>query len=188
VGEFKPGLAVPAPPTPVDLRAVVRFTRPLVLIVSAGLALGVDVATKRWAETALDVRAPVPVVGDVLQLTLGYNTGIAFGLFARGGGVLLAGIGLVILAVFAVSIVSLRRGMSSATVGPLGLITGGAIANLVDRLDDERVTDFIDAGIGVTRWPAFNLADTAIVIGVAVLVVTTLMREQDEPVGAEARS
>lgn len=53
-----------------------------------------------------------------------------------------------------------------------GLVLGGALANAVDRWPDGRVTDFLDVGLGAARWPAFNLADAAIVVGDALLTLT----------------
>jgi signal peptidase II len=62
----------------------------------------------------------------------------------------------------------------------VGLILGGAVGNLIDRIATGEVVDFLDVGIGSTRWPVFNIADSAVVVGV-VLYVLTDKRHQKEP-------
>lgn len=103
-----------------------------------------------------------PVLGDVVRLTLTENAGAAFGLFpgARTSFIaisLVAAIGLV----YANHV--MRRADRRRIL--LSLILGGNLGNLVDRIRFGRVTDFIDIGIGNTRWPVFNVADIAVVIG-----------------------
>lgn len=154
------------------------------ILLLAGAAYAVDVRTKTWAEEALAFRQPVPIVGDLFRLTLGYNTGVAFGLFAGGGATILALSGAIILGVLAWITAALRTGEQSPRLWPLGLILGGATANLADRLPDGRVTDFLDAGIGTARWPTFNLADTAIVVGIALLLLAV---SRAEPTPARER-
>ena len=140
----------------------------LIALVTAGL----DAQSKAWAQTALPTADVVPIVGDFLRLALGYNTGIAFGLFADIGWPLSALIGGIVLMLVFWLLVSLKEGLPSRRVLPLGLIFGGAVANFVDRVLDGRVTDFIDVGIGATRWPTFNLADSFIIMGMLVLAWT----------------
>jgi len=78
---------------------------------------------------------------------------------------------------------TLRSGeLPPTAAAPIGLILGGAIANFADRLPDGRVTDFLDAGFGTTRFPTFNAADTFIVLGVALLLLVSLTDKQ--PVGS----
>ncbi|HRW03490.1 MAG TPA: signal peptidase II [Caldilineaceae bacterium] len=147
------------------------------------LALALDVFTKLWVERALTIHTPVPIMEQMFQFTLSYNTGVAFGLFANGGTwpLILSGVIIAGLAIWVV--VTLRSGeLPSNLVWPLAAILGGAIANFSDRLFDGRVTDFLDIGIGVTRWPTFNLADTFIVTGVALLALVTFL---DKPASQE---
>jgi signal peptidase II len=80
-------------------------------------------------------------------------------------GIIIAGLGAWVMH-------ALRAGrLAPAASWPIGLILGGAIANFGDRLPDGRVTDFLDVGVGATRWPTFNLADSFIVLGVAALAL-----------------
>lgn len=158
--------------------------RARVILAPAGAALVADVLTKQWAEEALVPLRPVQVLGDLLQLTLSYNTGVAFGLFAYGGEGLLLVTGAIIAGLLAWLLASLRPGSArSAPPWPTGLVLGGALANFLDRLPDGRVTDFLDAGVGALRWPAFNLADSAIVVGVFLLALLARSESQTARAG-----
>lgn len=133
-----------------------------------GLALGIaalDLTSKQVAVNQLAVPAHLPLGVD-LELT--YNSGLAFGVLSNfPPGAVLA----LVVSVAVVLALAVVRGSSQASPVALALILGGAIANLIDRAGDGRVTDFIDPG----DWPAFNLADVAITAG-AVLLVASLLR------------
>ena len=136
------------------------------------IVLAVDWLTKTWAEQTLVLQNPVQIVGQFFRLTLGYNTGVAFGLFANGGIGPLVVTGLIIVGLGAWFMHALRASeIPPVAAWPIGLILGGAIANFVDRLPDGRVTDFLDFGLGAARWPTFNLADSFIVVGLIILLV-----------------
>ena len=126
-----------------------------------GLIVLLDQATKAIVEANLVPRERVDVLGP-LELTNSHNSGVAFGL-AGGGGLgitllTLAALGLIV-AIFARD--PQRRGVWVAT----GLLAGGALGNLADRVRIDAVTDFID----LPAWPPFNVADVAITCGVAIL-------------------
>ena len=132
----------------------------------AAVILGLDIITKMWA---LDVLANAPsrqIIGDFLQFTYTRNTGVAFGLFADKGLPLgwLSVIALVVVVWLAVR----PSGREPWRATALGLILGGAIGNLIDRFRWGSVIDFIDVGIGTLRWPVFNIADSAITVGVVI--------------------
>ncbi|MBA2514961.1 MAG: signal peptidase II, partial [Solirubrobacterales bacterium] len=91
------------------------------------------------------------------------NTGVAFSLFQDGGAVLIV---FTIVAMMAVVVFFLSRPDRPGAWLPTGLLLGGAAGNLIDRVRDGGVTDFID----LPRWPAFNVADMAITVGVVVLL------------------
>lgn len=153
--------------------AMHRIGWPILLAV---VAAALDVLTKVWAERALAPHEPVPVLGDVAQLTLGYNTGSAFGLFRDGGTLLLVATGVMIVGLAALLLAGPRAGIAPPLTGALGLMLGGAVANFADRWPDGRVTDFLDVGVGALRWPTFNLADSFIVLGVTIILLATLIR------------
>ncbi len=142
------------------------------LLLALVIALAVDGVTKAWAEQALILDHPLPLIRQFFRLTLGYNTGVAFGLFANGGIWPLVITGLIIIGLAVWLVNTLRSGELLYTAAwPIGLILGGAIANFADRLPDGRVTDFLDVGVGMARWPTFNLADSFIVLGLILLLV-----------------
>lgn len=147
------------------------------------IALVLDGATKIWAERILELHHPWPLLGDVLRLTLGYNTGVAFGLFANGGfwPLIVTGVVIVGLAIWLTN--ALRTGEIPPGAGvPIGLLLGGAIANFTDRFMDGRVTDFLDIGLGATRWPAFNLADSFITLSLVYLMIISFNKDHSQSV------
>jgi len=150
------------------------------LLPSLVIALTLDGLTKVWAEQILEPFQPVAIVGDIFRLTLGYNTGVAFGMFANGGIWPLILTGLVITGLVIWFILALWSGKFPQSANwPIGLLLGGALGNFIDRLSDGHVTDFIDVGLGATRWPTFNLADSFILIGLAWLMMITNSNRPD---------
>jgi len=148
--------------------------RAVLLFVVLGLATALDLGTKAWAEASLTLHQPNVVLRDLLRFTLGYNRGVAFGMLAETGflPLLVSGAIIVGLLVWALRH-ALRASASTAQTVFLGLVIGGALGNLLDRLPDGRVTDFLDVGLGAARWPTFNLADSLIITGFALLVLWT---------------
>ncbi len=135
-------------------------SKPAAFVVAAVVLL-LDQITKFAARHELLVEIPVEVIGDFFRITLRYNFGAAFSL---GWG------GPLFLSVFtALACIFLVRYMFKITdrkqVLWLGVILGGAVGNLADRIAMGKVTDFIDIGLTVKRWPTFNVADIAICIG-----------------------
>jgi signal peptidase II len=132
----------------------------------AAFVLIVDQVVKDIVEHHIVLGEQVDVLGP-LKLTLSHNEGVAFGL-AHGGGVLLIIISLLALGVvlYLFSRDPTRPGMWVAT----GLLAGGALGNLIDRIRHGHVTDFIE----LPHWPPFNLADCAITWGVILLLVIYL--------------
>jgi len=128
---------------------------------SAAAVLLADQAAKIAVRGVLMEGIPEEVAGSFLRLTLRYNTGAAFSL-GWGGPVLLS-IFTAVACVYLIRII-LRTGSTLRTAF-LGVILGGALGNLLDRILMGRVTDFIDVGTTGWRWPTFNVADIAICIG-----------------------
>lgn len=139
------------------------------------LIVVLDQATKRLAVEMLDLYHPVPLM-PLLNLTLMYNEGAAFSFLSDAGGWqrwFLAGVALVMSVVLVVWLLRLgphERLMAAA----LSLVTGGAVGNLIDRLSAGRVVDFVDFYVGDWHWPAFNVADSAITVGVVLLLLASL--------------
>lgn len=139
--------------------------------------LGATLA-RLWAERSLDFGEPVPLIGDVFRLSRGENTGVAFGFL--GGSPLVPWLAVLALVAFALI---LARPLVGSRVGgvALGLILGGGISNLLDRLRDGRVTDYLDLGLGSWRWPAFNLPDVTITAGFLLAGWLLARGPSDEP-------
>ena len=148
----------------------------------AAAVVAVDQVTKAWIDATfplVSLRAAgagdsgvVPVLGDVVRIAKTYNDGGIFGLFGESAAVLgLASIGVIVLIV----VYQARQGRHSALLTlTLGLLLGGAIGNLIDRLRFGHVIDFVDLGIGGVRWYTFNVADAAISGAILLLVLIGL--------------
>ena len=147
-----------------------RSDSPVKAFIVAAAAVALDQATKSLALRNLSSVEPVPLLGDVFRLVLKFNEGAAFSLSWGGPGVLIA---MTAAAAAAVTVAILRwRRRSPAGMAGLGLILGGVLGNLGDRVfRDGRVIDFLDMGLGARRWPTFNVADIAITVGALVLVI-----------------
>ena len=146
--------------------------RTVVLFLTALLVVVADQLTKIWVRSYPEWQ-PIYEEG-FFRLIHVHNTGAAFGLFQGQSFTLtivaLVGVALLLFwALFAYRRFPLLVGVSNRIA--LGLILGGTVGNLVDRLRLGHVTDFIDVGI----WPAFNIADSAIVVGV-IIVIYSLFR------------
>ena len=141
--------------------------------VVAAVVIVLDLVTKAAAEAHLMRVTGVPVIGEWFQLRLVYNPGAAFGLhlgpFSRW-----FFLGFAVLAVFVLNSLS-RSAMPGDRFRQVacGLVTGGAIGNLLDRIRSPRgVVDFLDIGIGSYRWPTFNIADIAVTCGALALALS----------------
>lgn len=126
----------------------------------------VDQITKATVTEEIMRGEKIDVVGP-LQFTLTYNDGVAFGL-AGGGGIFVILLSMVALVALGVFVGSAPERTGTWLAG--GLILGGAIGNLIDRIRIGHVTDFIL----LPNWPAFNLADCAITVGVVILAFTLI--------------
>ena len=144
------------------------------VLVIAGAVLALDQVTKYVVLARLVPGAPVVVLDDLLNLTLVRNPGLAFGVLA---GVPLAWRWVVatlsIAALLVLGRLALRMLPASGWLGrlSLGLIFGGAIGNLIDRARWGSVVDFIDVYWKSYHWPAFNVADSSISVGVTLLAL-----------------
>jgi len=141
----------------------------IVLLGIAAAVLGLDLASKRWATHALAGAPPIKVIGDLVRFTYVRNSGVAFGL---GAGLPFPYYLFSIAAVLAILVLFARgRVHGTARRLALALILGGALGNLVDRLSTGLVVDFIDIGVGRWHWPVFNVADSAVSIGVVIFAL-----------------
>jgi signal peptidase II len=135
-----------------------------------GLVVVLDQAAKALIEANLVPGQYVEVLGP-LELTLSHNSGVAFGLASGGGARLIL---LTALALGVVGYVFSRNPTRPLMWVAAGLLAGGALGNLADRVRADAVTDYIQIG----SWPAFNLADVAVTAGVLLLALSYLREER----------
>lgn len=138
----------------------------MVFFFTALLIVIADQFSKLWIRSTLLVGQSLPEVG-FFRLTHVHNTGAAFGLFQNQtfALIIVALVGITVLLVYALFIYPRFPFLNSRLgISALGLVLGGTVGNLIDRLRLGYVTDFISVGI----WPAFNIADSAIVVGVII--------------------
>jgi signal peptidase II len=138
------------------------------MVTTAALVLA-DQLTKALVVNALEVGDRIEVIGDLVILWHVQNTGGAFSLLPGSLPLFYAVtvVALVMIAWFHRSLVG--RGLWLQVV--LGMILGGTLGNLIDRVRQGYVTDFVSMGFGETRFPTYNVADASLVIGIGVLVV-----------------
>lgn len=133
-----------------------------------------DLWTKQIALDHLDYNRPVPVIDGFLNWTLLYNYGAAFSFLGNAGGWqkwLFSGLAVLISSLLAWWLSRLPRADWKQAL-PFALVIGGAVGNLIDRLRFGYVVDFIDVYYDVHHWPAFNIADSAIVVGAVLIAVS----------------
>ena len=151
-----------APRRFLGMRPTRRSRRQRVVAAVTATVVALDWATKALAAATLDDR--VIEVASVLTLRLGHNPGVAFGLGNRLPGAVVITLTALVTVVVAVS--AGRGAFHPPAAG--GLVVGGAVANLGDRLVGGTVVDFLDLG----WWPSFNVADVAITVGVALVLLS----------------
>src|SRR5271166_1522693 len=139
----------------------------------AALVLLLDRITKRVVAANILPHVSVSVIPGFFRLIHVLNPGAAFGLFAESPAQWKVGalVSFSVLALIVVSALLWKNGhsLTTTTIG-LSLILGGALGNLWDRMFTGHVVDFLDFYVGSYHWPAFNVADSAIVIGAILLV------------------
>lgn len=159
---------------------------PRIAYAAYGFALAIivlDQLTKAWVLGGLDLRevGRVPVLPPILNFSFVLNDGVSFGLFGGGSGRWL-------LSVFSIAVAGVLAVWATRTdrrllTTAIGLVMGGALGNVIDRIRFGGVVDFIDfSGTGVFPW-IFNIADSAITIGVILLIIDSLFFDRPAKVG-----
>ena len=152
-------------------------------IMIAVLVVGLDRFTKWLVSQRISLHDSVDVIPGLFRLTHVQNQGAAFGLFAESPSEWKVAM-LILFSVAALAVVSAllwKNGNAmNATAIALSLVFGGALGNLWDRVASGRVIDFLDFYIGSHHWPAFNVADSAIVVGALLLLSEIFLALQEE--------
>ena len=154
--------------------------------IPVGVALAVviiDQLTKLWIMTTIALHGQQNIIPGFFNLVYVTNTGAAFG-FLAGSKTWLRQAFFVGVAIAALVVIVFAYGhikkQGRLFVYALGLIAGGAVGNLVDRLRFGAVVDFLDFYLGSHHWPAFNAADSAITVGVGLFLLGTLLQHRKE--------
>jgi len=137
------------------------------MVLIAAVIVMLDQVTKAIIVYSMRMGASLDILGSVVRLTRTQNSGAAFGLFKDGRIAFI-----IVSAAASIAIILFRREIARMRQwerASFGLILGGAVGNLIDRIRVGSVVDFLDIGIDSLRWPAFNAADSAITIGVTIL-------------------
>jgi len=148
------------------------------LVLTAAAIVLLDQMTKAWIQKTMLLHQSIPVIPDLFNLTYIRNPGAAFGLFASGGGSLRS-VFFIAVSVIALVVLSLLYTKAPRETWllrfSLSLVMGGAIGNLIDRIRLGEVVDFLDFYLGSYHWPAFNVADSCITIGIGLLILHTMV-------------
>ncbi len=145
-----------------------RATYILLIVISV---IALDQITKYLIATALSPADSIEIF-PFLHIVSVRNTGAAFGTFRNLGSNFFVIIS-VIAIVFVITLLMKRTYNSTG----LSLVLGGAIGNLIDRIFYGKVVDFIDFSVGNFHWPAFNVADSSLTIGIMVIFLTSLLKK-----------
>ncbi|UJP05582.1 MAG: signal peptidase II [Nitrosomonas sp.] len=151
------------------------------------IVLILDLASKFWVESVLQFGEIIPVTG-FFNLVLVYNPGAAFSFLSQESGWqrwFLSGIATIAVTVITFMLHKYRH--ERLFCWSLSLVLGGALGNLYDRITLGHVVDFLDFYIGDYHWPAFNIADSAIFIGAALLIYESFRNKQNRE-NAEKKS
>lgn len=145
----------------------------------SGVIILLDQVTKVIADKTLEMHEYIPVIPGFFNFTLAYNEGAAFSFLSEAGGWQRWFFTALALIVSIILIVWLKRLPNNDRWSAIALacIIGGAIGNLIDRMIYGHVIDFIDWYYKGFHWPAFNIADSAIFIGAALLILASLFGE-----------
>lgn len=158
-----------------------------------GLAGGVvllDQVSKLWVDRAFDLASrsipagqpggPTELIGSLVRIAKTYNDGAIFG-FLDTSAMLMAALTLLVIAGITWYEWRHAGGMGPLVTIGLGLLLGGAVGNLIDRLAYGYVVDFVDVGLGDARWYAWNIADAAVFIGIITLFAAALLGDRTIP-------
>jgi signal peptidase II len=143
--------------------------------------IGLDQLTKLWVVHAFSLYEWHEVIPGLFNLTYATNTGVAFSMFAQSDfpwmHYLLTGINILAVLGFSIAHFRMKKAGYAYTL-PFALIAGGAAGNVIDRLHYGSVVDFIDIHIGPYHWPTFNIADSAICVGVILFLIKNFSEEK----------
>jgi signal peptidase II len=146
----------------------------------AAVVVVLDQATKWWLlQTMQQNNGRFIEMTDFFDIVLVWNRGVSFGMFNNDAGLNGMLFSLLAAVIVVALLVWLRRAASAVIGVAIGLVIGGAIGNVADRLRLGAVVDFLDFHLGSWHWPAFNVADAAICVGVGLMVIDGLLTRRE---------
>jgi len=177
-------------PEPTEVPPRQRWSKTTITVAAIAGVLLLDIVTKAWVVRTFALYSSTPVWGDFFRFTYTHNRGAAFGInVGEHSRVFFLVLSLVALGVLA-TIYRSTPASDRLRVLALSLVAGGALGNILDRIRFDRgVVDFLDFGIGASRFPVFNVADSAVTIGASLLLLSFWLegrREQTEQQLTEA--
>jgi signal peptidase II len=156
----------------------------LILFVVTAFVLILDQATKLFIDRTMDLHSSITVIGNLFNITYIRNRGAAFGILADSGYRIPFFIGISVLAIVVIlQLIRNLRPEQTFSAVPLAMILAGALGNLIDRVRLGEVIDFLDFHWYNHHWPAFNVADSAICVGVFILALDMLFEERRKKSG-----
>jgi signal peptidase II len=178
-----PGIAFarrpPSLPSPARGEGEMMVKRGLLV---ALVVLVLDQLTKWWILSVFGALPPAErgrSFTDFFNLVLVWNRGVSFGLFNNDAGVNAIVFSALAAVIVVALVVWLTRIQAPILAAAIGLVIGGAIGNVIDRLRLGAVVDFLDFHVGLWHWPAFNVADSAICIGVGLILLDGLLPRRE---------
>ncbi len=147
----------------------------------AALVAAADQAAKAWIMVRLIENQFIEVVPGLFNIVHFRNRGAAFGILNDGGAAKTAFLLVVTIVAIVVIATMVRKSTSYLYTAALSLIAGGAVGNLIDRFRFGSVVDFLDLHYAGHHWPAFNVADSAITVGVVVALISHYMLGKTGP-------
>jgi len=166
----------------IAVMALVNLLQGMGVLSISALIVGLDQLTKLRVKDRFFLGESMEVLGDLLRFTYIENPGMAFGI-RIGGKYFFTIFATLATAVILFYLYRIRHERFLSRFS-LALIFGGAIGNLIDRYAYGQVIDFIDVGLGQTRWPVFNVADSAVTVGMLMLVFFVLFEREPKPAEA----
>jgi len=167
------------------MRRILR-KRNIFFLTATFLVILLDQATKAWIISTMRLYDSFVVIAGFFNITYVRNPGAAFG-FLAGASPLFRYIFFLAVTVAAILLIlhylRVSRIEETSLVSALALILAGAVGNLIDRVRFGEVVDFLDVYIGAHHWPAFNVADSAITVGAAILIVVLLRKRKERTEG-----
>jgi signal peptidase II len=158
----------------------IKFQERLPYLVLVVLILILDRSTKSWIQNQFNLNESVSVIDGFFNITYVRNTGVAFGIFSSISSPVKSLLLSIFTAIAALAVIgySLRSPVGNRLLqAALALVLGGALGNLYDRIAYGYVVDFLEFYVGAYHWPAFNVSDSAITIGVVLLALDIIRNE-----------